>query len=495
MSRTRIRHGASLAQLVTVALVTVVLAGAAGWTAAAVPAGGDTASQGPAGALAGSTGVTLEPTDSTVGEGNTTTLQVVVTDANGGVGAIDGEISVVDTSYATITDFRFLSQPDARDVSISNDGRRVSFRGALMNTDQTGDVAVGEVTIKGTYEGGTDVELSVSALGDESGDPYTVGATVDAAIDVENTKTAIPLGVSADTVAASVGEDVQFTVVRRDSDARVQAQVVVGGQRIRTNIDGRVTATITREMVTDSGTVTANVYKQATSQETFVNATQTIEIVAPSNDSDSPASNRSTPSNGGTAGTATVGFSSSSVSVGLDAQETVGVDVSNVDSGIGAAQFTVSLVGNGSASIVEAVPQGDPGIQNVTVGADGRTVQVRLALMDTPESPPIRILNLTLAGSELGSDTLRVAVRSLGSERGNSFSVGATPEASVSVSERVTTAVQTTTTPSTAGTETNPADQNPQPTTSSQAFGPGFTAPVALLALVLTVGFLRRRRS
>lgn len=441
---------------------------------------------------AGSTSVTLSPTEPSVNEGSTTTLEVVVTDTKDGIGAIEGTISVVDTEHASIAGFSWNSDPAVENVTIATDGETVSFRGALMDTEQSGEVVVAEVTVTGENEGTTDLSLQVDALGDETGAGYDVGATVDARLSVGNTKDAVPLHVSSNVEKASVGNRVTFTVERGDSNARVRSTVAVGDQQLDTGVDGRITVTLTEAMVADGNTVTATAAKEARREETFINDTVTIDIGSDDNGEGTDGdSGNGTGTDGddteNTAGTATVGFSSSTVTLQPSQTKTVAVVASNVDTDVGAAEFTVSVEGDDSIRIVEATPSGDPGVEDIQIGDDNSSVDARLALLEAPDEAPVQLLVITIESDEPASGSLSVSVSALGSASGGSYSVGATPDASVSVSESASTTTPVSTESSTPeDTTIKTAEQPATATKTAESLSrslPGFTPWSALLAL------------
>jgi hypothetical protein len=139
-----------------------------------------------AGAVA--TTVWLDPATETLTEGDRTTVDVVVEEVDGGVGAYAAELSVEDGEVARIADVTLHGTPDLRNVTVSEDGSAVSIKAALMQTADTGDVAVASVTLEGQGAGTTGVSLSVTALGDRDGNSYAVAGTEDATLSVRETE-------------------------------------------------------------------------------------------------------------------------------------------------------------------------------------------------------------------------------------------------------------------------------------------------------------------
>jgi hypothetical protein len=392
--------------------------------------------------LAGSTTVRLEPTTASVDEGATRTLNVVVADTDGGVGAVSGELSIVESEYVEFVDFEFRGDPGLANVSVTGDS--VAFEGALMDTPQTGAVAVAEVTVRGELEGTTDLALSIDSLGDESGDRYDVGGTPDAAVSVENTRNLVGLSITADADGATVGESVAFTVMRSDSDARVEANVTVGDRTVSTGVDGEATVVVRESMLSDAGTITAVASKQSTSQERYENDSVTLSV------------DDSSGSDGGTDDGATsdgdgviVRTEPGSVDLSAGQRTTVGVVVVGSDGGVGAGDVTVTVADPDVATIASANVTGDPGIGEAMVGDGGASAAAEFALRDGRDEAPVRVLEITLRGGSAGSTSLSLSVGSLGDESGTSYEIDSVPDAGVTVREEGSSGGETTTPEST----------------------------------------------
>jgi len=128
------------------------------------------------GAAAGDTTVTLTPSDDRIATGETTTYDVVVSSADGGVGAYELQVELGDATVGSITDVEPHGDPGWTDVQIAVDGSDASVTAAGADTAQTGQVTIVSVTVRGTDAGSTGLDLAVDALGDEQGDGYDVQA-------------------------------------------------------------------------------------------------------------------------------------------------------------------------------------------------------------------------------------------------------------------------------------------------------------------------------
>ena len=133
--------------------------------------------------------VSLEPADATVGVGGETTFDVVVSGLEGdGVGAFDLTVSTDDIGIASITDATIVAEnggEGSTDVTIAGDGSSAQLQAYARDTADTGSVTVATVTLSGVETGATTVDLSVTAIGDESGINYGVASATGANVEVQ----------------------------------------------------------------------------------------------------------------------------------------------------------------------------------------------------------------------------------------------------------------------------------------------------------------------
>ncbi|OYR51709.1 hypothetical protein DJ74_03285 [Halorubrum sp. Ea8] len=125
---------------------------------------------------ASETSVSLSPESSEVVVDRNETYDVVVDNADGGVGAYELTVSLDNSSVASVTDVELGGGPDAKtqNVTFADDGSSVTVSAALVNTSDTGSVTIASVTVEGVAEGSSDLSVDVQALGNENGDSYTV---------------------------------------------------------------------------------------------------------------------------------------------------------------------------------------------------------------------------------------------------------------------------------------------------------------------------------
>jgi len=140
-------------------------------------------------AAAGQTSVSIEPVETSVDVDQSTTFEVVVDDADGGVGAAEFSVVVDDPSVATITDVTVLGS-GMTETGIAEDGSSVDVEYAFRDTDDTGSVTVAEVTIEGISDGSTGIGLAAATgndgvlIFDEIGTGYDVTGASDATLNV-----------------------------------------------------------------------------------------------------------------------------------------------------------------------------------------------------------------------------------------------------------------------------------------------------------------------
>jgi hypothetical protein len=394
------------------ALLTAVLVVA--WTAGGAVAAGAAVSQS---GLAGSTTVELVPSDTELTESGQQTFEIVVTDASGGVGAVDATVST-SSDAVRIQSATVAGDPGTSDVSVAEGGQSATVEAALMDTADSGRVVVAEVVVSGATQGEAALDVDVSALGDETGDPYTVTATLGASVDVLDETDTVSLDVTANRSTVAPGETVGFTVTRADTGVRVAATVTVGDQRVETGVDG-VAAVQIDETTTDAGTVTAVASKSETSNTAFADDSTTVSV----GESD----------DGERAGSTTVRLAPTTETVGVDETATFDLVVQRADGGVGAVDATVTV--GDAARITNVTFTGDPGTQRLAVSDDGQTADLEAALLQTSGADRLTVATVTVVGVEAGQTTVDAQIDALGDEAGNAYDVTATPAATLDVTE------------------------------------------------------------
>lgn len=143
----------------------------------------------PVAIAAGPTTVSIDPPSTTVEPGATTTVDIVVDDATGGVGAYNLTVSIPDPAVVTVDGIDIAGDPTMQDTNITDDRVRVEVIG--LDTSDKGSVDVLSIVLRAGDSPGTSTDLSVSvaALGDETGNSYTIQDTAGATISVQEPTT------------------------------------------------------------------------------------------------------------------------------------------------------------------------------------------------------------------------------------------------------------------------------------------------------------------
>ncbi|NHN60176.1 MULTISPECIES: dockerin type I domain-containing protein [Halorussus] len=135
-------------------------------------------------APAGATAVGISPADADVMVGESATFDVVVENADAGVGAYSITVSVDDPETASIAGVQPLNDPMFQETTVAADGSSAEVTVVGADASATGAVTVATVELDGVDPGETDATLSVDALGDGEGSPYDVTATNGASVTV-----------------------------------------------------------------------------------------------------------------------------------------------------------------------------------------------------------------------------------------------------------------------------------------------------------------------
>ncbi|RLM32590.1 hypothetical protein [Haloarcula sp. Atlit-120R] len=133
---------------------------------------------------AGTTSVVVQPSTDTVTVGNTTTVDIVVTSTTDGVGSLDLDIASTNGSVATVSNTSVAGNPETVQSAEEANGVRIAATG--MDTADSGSISVVSVTLTGKAVGTSDVDLTVAAVGDESGTAYNVTSVRDGTLTVES---------------------------------------------------------------------------------------------------------------------------------------------------------------------------------------------------------------------------------------------------------------------------------------------------------------------
>ena len=124
-----------------------------------------------------------------IGPGKTTTHEVIVDNADGGVGAGEMAIVVGDPDVATITDVTVMGSGDEQ-IDIGENGSRADIQYDSRDTYDSGYFPILEVTVEGQSNGETSLSIEAAngsddvLLFDESGTTYNITETTGTTLNV-----------------------------------------------------------------------------------------------------------------------------------------------------------------------------------------------------------------------------------------------------------------------------------------------------------------------
>ena len=156
-------------------------------------------------AAAGETSVRLVSETDQVSVDETTTVDVVVTNADGGVGAYNATFSV-GSEHARITNVTLPSDTGLKRIRVDDDGATAHVAAALLNTSDSGEATIATLTIEGATAGESDIAIVMHELGDEQGRTYDVADTSGTSLTVTDQVTEERTEATA-AASADVGEE------------------------------------------------------------------------------------------------------------------------------------------------------------------------------------------------------------------------------------------------------------------------------------------------
>jgi hypothetical protein len=214
---------------------------------------------------AGSTTVSLSPSEQQVDPGRTTTYEVVVENTDNGIGTIDAAVALDDPSVGTITDLAITGDPANRNVTIADDGSSVAFDaiyfGNALSDDPDG-VTIATVTVQGSEAGSSGLSLDVTEISDAAGDVYDVTGTDGASLTVGGQTT------TAETTATTATDTTTATQTPTETETTTTPSETTA--ETGTETTGTTSETETTNTTTESETETTD-----TANETETGTTDT----------------------------------------------------------------------------------------------------------------------------------------------------------------------------------------------------------------------------
>jgi uncharacterized membrane protein len=231
---------------------------------------------------AGTTAVNLSPASATTDVGATTTFDVVVEAADGGVGNYSFDVALENGSVGSISDVSLAGDPADSNVTFGADNDSVSVSASGTDTADTGSVTVATVTVTADAGGTSAVDLAMSSLTDEAGESYDVGSAGDATLTVGSaafdvSDLSAPANVTRGDVAtvnatventgsASGTEDVEFRF-DLNGDGMLDADEALANQSVE--LDAGENTTVSFDVPTDGvapGTYTHGIFTADSNQ-------------------------------------------------------------------------------------------------------------------------------------------------------------------------------------------------------------------------------------
>lgn len=227
--------------------------------------------------------VGFDPDSASVPEGATATLAVTVSDATGGVGAVDLTVSVDSGNVADIASVTVLGDPAQANTTYSGDATSVRITGSGMDTADSGRVTVARVQVRGSQSGDTGLSLSVTSLGDEDGNRYNITAVRDGRVEVGDESDGSSSSESTPTPTATTTSTTTPTPTATPTEAET-ATATPGGEEPGTAASTRTSPTASAPTTTTLADRTATVTPPPASgtapvaQETGSGTTESTDI-------------------------------------------------------------------------------------------------------------------------------------------------------------------------------------------------------------------------
>lgn len=199
-------------------------------------------------AAAGTTDLVVSQSTDTVEPGESVTVEVAVSNADGGVGSADFRIELSDPSVGTITDLTVGNSPGRDESSIDTDGDGANIKYAFDDTQDTGSITIISLSVEADSSGTTSIDVAPNSNGnrvisDELGETYTLQTVESGSLtvaepqtsgfitgDVADTDGNLIEGIEVAVVDQSTGETVANP--RTDSNGEYTVEVPAGDYRV-----------------------------------------------------------------------------------------------------------------------------------------------------------------------------------------------------------------------------------------------------------------------
>jgi hypothetical protein len=388
--------------------------------------------------------VSITDDDNTLAPGETTTVEVAVANADGGVGAAELGIELSDPGVAEITDVSILHSPGNAENNVAGGGQSADVKYAFADSPDTGSVTIVEVTLQAAAAGSTEVNVVPNSqtgnlvVFDEVGGGYTLNTVGSATLTVEEPTQPAPADFQVSNLQApssatqgdaiDVSADVQNTGeetatkavefrVDADGDGSIDDESAVLSQDVE--LDPGESTTVGFEDVDTSGLPVGTLTHGVATPDDSATAQITIEEPAAPPTSD-----------------VTVSLQPADQQTAIGATTTYDVVASNVDGGVGAGEVAVTIDDTSIATITDVEVLNDASVDALITDS---SAEFDYFGADTDDTGSVTIATVTVAGAGEGTASLSLGPADgnsdvlLFDEAGNGYDVTGTSGATVEV--------------------------------------------------------------
>jgi hypothetical protein len=380
--------------------------------------------------------VSITDDDDTIEVGETTTVEIAVANADGGVGAAEMGVALGTPGVATITDVSVLHDPGSTDNAVAGGGQSADLKWAFADSPDSGSVTIVEVTLQAAAAGSTDINIVQNSntgnlvVGDEGGNGYTLDTVGSATLTVtEPTEpNTAPEADAGDDQTVEEGDTVTLDASGSsdaDGDSLSYTWTQESGPSVSLSDASAAQPTFTAPEVDGDQTLTFEVEVSDGTDTDDDTVSVTVEDTDTAPPSDSEVS-------------VTLVGADGDDEIATSGTNTYDIVVEGVDNGVGAFDLTITSSDTGVATITDASitasASGQDDTTSETSVSDG-SATLEAALRDTDDTGSVTIGTVTLTGQGAGTTDVEVSVDAIGDESGQSYTVASETGASLSVIE------------------------------------------------------------
>jgi hypothetical protein len=364
------------------------------------PVGDTPADEATVAAADGTPSTAVEATDATVNISGTTQVDIVVTNASGGAGSYEFNLTVGDPAVANVTAVSTRGDPQVSSSTVGDGGATVSVAASQADTEDDGRATVATVTVKGQSNGTTGIDIVDPVVVNESGAEYTIterrSGSITVLETVEPPSDDVSVGLQPSDATVDVDGVTTFDVVADTPETGVtrvefDASLTAPSAARFTAFDPAGAPNSNSSTVTDSSISAQYEYQPGATDADdgtlgtitvrgLTNATTRVSLsgVNVSDDNDEAynviavTSADLTVGNGGFGDGPFVSLRPADTDVPVGTQTSLDVVLDGADGGVTAVAFTVSSRNDtGDARVTDFDPSGSTAVQDNSVSASG----------------------------------------------------------------------------------------------------------------------------